>query len=191
MIGRCPAQRSHCSGGGGGNELSQLAWVFVDIALHRKGPDALPASRFLFGLVLVAYLTLSLLALQINWPLRRSAGLAVVDVGFYLIFFGLVLQVAHRSARYWQTVTALLGAETFLSCLALPLLWLRTTAGESGAGNVLVTALLALILLWSIDIAGFVLSRALDRAYIVGVLIMLGYVISSTMLGELLLPSPG
>jgi hypothetical protein len=170
--------------------VRQLASIFLDIALHRKGPDALPASRFLFGLVLAGYLTVSLLALQISWPLSQAMGAMILDVAFYLAFFGVVLRLTQRSRRFWQTVTAVLGAETFLSCLALPLLWTRSAESDGTASEVLATSLLLMILLWSIDIAGFVLSRALDRPYIVGMLIMIGYVFSSMMLGEFLFPSP-
>jgi hypothetical protein len=170
--------------------VSRLALIFVDIALHRKGPDALPASRFLFGIVLASYLTVSVLALQISWPLSRAMSAMIVDVALYLAFFGIVLRVVRRSGRFWQTVTAVLGAETFLSCLALPLLLTRSAESDGTASEVLATSVLLLILLWSIDIAGFVLARALDRPYIVGVMIMIGYVVSSMMLGEFLFPSP-
>ena len=169
--------------------MSKLALIFVDIAFHRRGPAALPVSQFLFGIVLVAYLTVSLLALQINWSLRQAVGPLVLDVMFCMAFFWFVLQTAQHSGRYWQTVTALLGAETFLSLVALPLLVLRSAAGDSGAIGVPVILLLSIVLLWSIDVGGFILSRALEQSYVVGVLIMLGYVIGSFMLGELLFPT--
>ena len=123
--------------------------------------------------------------------MRQAVSALVLDVGLYLAFFGVVLRVLRRSGRFWQTTTAVLGAETFLSCLALPLLLTRSAESDGTASGVLATSLLLLILLWSIDIAGFVLSRALDRPYIVGVLIMIGYVLSSMILGELLFPSAG
>lgn len=170
--------------------MQQLANVFVDIAFHRKGPDALPASRFLFGLVLVAYLTVSLLALQINWPLRQAVGIVLLDAALHLLFLGLVLSLMQRSFRFWQTVTAAFGAETFLGALALPLHLLLAVAQEAGITVVIATVLLLSLLVWSIDIAGFILARAIDRTYIVGVMIMIGYALGSMTLGEFLFPSP-
>lgn len=169
--------------------LSQLVLVFVEIAFHRRGPAALPESRFLFGLVLVAYLTVSLLALQINWPLSQAVGPLAADVVFCMGFFWAILQLGQRSRRYWQTVTALLGAETFLSLVALPLLVLRSATTGSEAFEPMTVLLLTFVLLWSVDVGGFILSRALEQAYIVGVLIMVGYVISSFMLGEFFFPT--
>ncbi len=140
-------------------------------------------------LVLIAYLTVSLLALQINWPLSQTIAPLVADVMFCMAFFWVVLQLGQRGARFWQTVTALLGAETFLSLVALPLLVLRSAATGSEAFEPFTVLLLSLVLLWSIDVGGFILSRALDQAYVVGVLIMVGYVIGSFMLGELFFPT--
>ena len=171
------------------SNLSQLVFVFVEIAFHRRGPAALPESRFLFGLVLVAYVTVSLLALQINWPLSQAAGPLVADVMFCMAFFWAILQLGQRGERYWQTVTALLGAETFLSLVALPLLILRSAATNSEAFEPITVLLLTVVLLWSIDVGGFILSRALEQAYVVGVFIMVGYVISSFMLGEFFFPT--
>lgn len=170
--------------------MEQLAWVFVDIAFHRKGPDSVPASRFLFGLVLVVYLTVSLLALRINWSLREAIGIMLLDVALHLLFFGVVLSLMQHSARFWPTVTAVVGAETFLGAIALPLHWVFASANEEGTSVVVAGILLLLILLWSIDIAGFILARAVDRPYIVGVVIMIGYMLGSMMLGEFFFPSP-
>ncbi len=169
--------------------MSKLALVFVDIAFHRIGPATLPASRFLFGLVLVAYLTVSLLALQINWDLNQAVVPLVADVTFCLAFFWFLLRLAEHGNRYWQTVTALLGAETFLSLVALPLLALRSAATGNEAIEPIAVFLLTGVLLWSIDVGGFILSRALEQTYVVGVLIMVGYVISSFILGEFLFPT--
>jgi len=143
----------------------------------------------LFGIVLVAYLTVSLLALQINWDLSETVGPLVADVTFCVVFFWLLLRIAEHSGRYWQTVTALLGAETFLSIVAIPLLVLRSAAAGSETFEPMMVLLLTFVLLWSVDVGGFILSRALEQAYIVGVLIMVGYVIGSFMLGEFFFPT--
>lgn len=170
--------------------MQQLVSVFVDIALHRKGPDVLPASRFLLGLVLLAYVAASFVIWQLNWPPGQALGIMTLDVVLHLAFLSFVLALARRSARFLQTATATLGAETLLALIALPLHTLIAT-GQEGAPIVLTaTFLLLVVLFWSIDIAGFVLSRALDQPYIVGLMIMVGYVIGSMTLGEFLFPSP-
>lgn len=170
--------------------MQRLVSVFVDIAFHRKGPDALPASRFLFGLVLAAYTVVGALTLALERPFAQVMVAIMFHVGLYLAFITAVLAVARRRARFLQTATAALGVETFLGCVALPLLLTGAAQSDNGGASALAALTLLLIVLWSIDIVGFVLARALDSAYVVGVMIMLGYVVSSMTLGEFLFPTP-
>jgi hypothetical protein len=94
------------------------------------------------------------------------------------VFVWAVLRLFDRERRFKQTATALLGADTLLNLLSLPLvLWNQSLEGATAP------ALLFLLLaIWSIDIAGFVLSRTLERPYALGVAIMLGYVLLSISL---------
>ncbi|HSG63643.1 MAG TPA: hypothetical protein VLD39_01515 [Gammaproteobacteria bacterium] len=170
--------------------MQQLVSVFVDIALHRKGPDVLPASRFLLGLVLSAYVAASFVIWQLNWPIGQAVGVMTLDVVLHLAFLAVVLAVAGRRARFLQTATAALGVETLLACAALPLHTLIATGEEGSPVVITASFLLLLVLFWSIDVAGFVLSRALEQPYIVGLVIMVGYVLGSMTLGEFLFPSP-
>ena len=98
------------------------------------------------------------------------------------------MKLFDHSRRFLQTGTALLGAETLLSLIGIPILaWIdavRTSGGEPTAG----TFVYLLLFLWSLDVAGFILSKALQHAYFVGVLIVLGYVMMSFTLREYFFP---
>jgi len=168
--------------------LWRLGLIFVDIALHRRGPEHLPASKFLFGLLLFVYVTASIAATQIAQPLGRAAGMVIVDTALYVGFVYILLTLFRQSGRFLQTVSALLGAETFLTLIGIPVLMLAGFEnGEVEAPNV-GTWLFFLLILWSIDVAGFVLSRALKLSHFLGVLIVLVYAFSSFTLGGLLFP---
>ena len=169
--------------------MQRLVSVFIDIAFHRQGPDALPASHFLFGLVVSAYSLVGALTLALDRPFAQVIAAIVFHVGLYLTFIALVLAHARRGARFLQTATAALGVETILGCIALPLLLTGAAGSTDGGISILSSVTLLLIVVWSIDIVGFILARALDRAYVVGVMIMLGYVVISMTLGEYLFPS--
>lgn len=183
----------------------RLAQVFVDIALHRRGPDELPASRFLFGLILITYLTVGCIALLVSEPAERLLDLTILSYTFHLGFVGLiiletffylwviwmVLRVFDHSRRFIQTATALLGAECLLSIIGIPILaWIDATRSAGGEPTVATFAYL-LLFLWSVDVAGFILSRALQNQYFVGVLIVIGYVMVSFMLREYFFPVIG
>ena len=126
--------------------------------------------------------------MQILQPLARAVGMVFFDTALYVGFVWLVLALFGHSRRFVQTASALLGAETFLTLIEIHILSMAgLEIGEIETPNI-GTWLFFLLILWSIDINGFVLSRALQQSYVVGVLIVLGYVFGSFTLGGLLFP---
>jgi hypothetical protein len=167
----------------------RLILAFVDIALHRRGPDYLPSSQsFLFVMIGVS-LGVELLALHVAAVVERAALLTFVDTAIDLVFVWAVLRTFERTRRYNQTMSALLGADTLMNLLSV-LLVLWNQALNAPEETVTAPALLFLLLaVWSIDVAGFVLARAIDRPYALGVAIMLGYVMLSISLRASLFPA--
>jgi hypothetical protein len=115
----------------------------------------------------------------------------LVSVAMDFLFVWAVLAVFERRQRFWQTMSAFLGAGVVLNVIsALLVAWnqsLQAPASATTAPDVL----LQLLQVWSVDIGGFLLSRAIDRHYAFGVVIMLGYVLLSTSLLSTLLFSSG
>ncbi len=185
--------------------MRHLVLAFADIVLHRRGPDELPASWFLFSLIFIIYLAVGLIAPQLSEPAERLVEFqilgAMVNLGFaeqfiaetffYLAFIWAVLRVSNHSRRFLQTAIALIGTTTLLSVLGLPILaWIdavRSSGGTPTAG----IFFYIFLFLWSLDVAGFVLSRALQVTYFVGVLIVIGYFIPTFTLREYFFPVTG
>ena len=170
--------------------MLRLVFAFIDIALHRRGPEQLPASTFLLGLVLVVYLAIAFATLKLE-PLVESAGallaFGVVTTGG---FVWAVLKAFQHEKRFRQTATALLGTETFFNVLSLPFAWWDRRSDP--LEPITVPGLfLYLLFFWSIAVAGFILSRAIGRPYVVGVFIMVGYALLSASLQISLFPPPG
>ena len=168
--------------------MLRLIFAFVEIALHRRGPDELPASRFLFGIVLVVYLVVAFATLRLGAGVAHPILLLVADTAFSLTFIWSVLKAFAHERRFKQTASAMLGTDTLLNMMSMPLLvWSKALEG-AGSDSSTLSILFALLAVWSIDISGFVLARALDRAYFLGVAIMLGYVLLSISLRVSLFP---
>lgn len=169
--------------------MQRLIFAFVEIAFHRRTPAELPASQFLLGLVLAVELTIALAGLQLQLPLERAASLLVFDTLLYFGAIWLVLKLLDRPRRFLQTATAFVGTATFLNAIALPLLLWDESLQADPSELTLPRILLLLLLVWSVDIGGFILSRSLARPYVMGVSIMLVYVLTSMALREALFPA--
>jgi len=162
--------------------------MFVDIALHRRGPEHVPASRFLFGFLATIYVIASIVATQTAEPLPRAVGMVVFDTALYLGFIWLLLSIRSYPDRFYQTASAIFGAQTVLTLIGIPILLTITIENGEIETPSAGSWLFLVLILWSIDIAGFVLSRALQISYFLGVMIVLGYSFSSFTLGGLLFP---
>ena len=166
--------------------VQRLIFVFVDIALHRRGPEDLPSSQFLFLIILGSYFFVGLFILQIRESFSQALGLVLFDGTLYLFFVWALLGMRGYLSRFIQTATALLGTEILLNLIAVPLLLWIEIIGDAASPPILPALLFSLIIFWGIDIAGFVLSRALQLTYFVGVLVMIGYFFASFSLRGLL-----
>jgi hypothetical protein len=154
----------------------RLALAFFDIALHRRGPEELPASTFLLLVVIAIDLFISAVALQMQPPLEYGPVLIALDTAVRCAFIWGVLKAFNHERRFRQAATALVGTDALISLLSLPLLVGNMSAAEGSGGNPAAVLILVLFL-WQIDVSGYVLSRAIARPYFVGVAIMLGYVL--------------
>jgi hypothetical protein len=156
----------------------RLILAFVDIMLHRRGPEDLPSSRFL----LWAALALSVVAdFLILWLAERSGrwlAVAALVLGLNFWFVWALLRTFNKQSRFRQTMTALLGANVVLTVLQAPIVSLLMAAPPQDAENPVMTLprfIGALLLVWAVDVSAFVFSRALERPYLLCLAIVIAY----------------
>ena len=158
--------------------MLRLIFAFVDIMLHRRGPDSIPSAPFLFWTLLVLCIVADWLALGLAGEGPRAFAVSLLATGFDLWFIWAVLRTFNKTARFRQTMTALLGAELLLSILQAPLIRPLAERAAADPQNQLVSfpdVLVLVILIWCIDINAFVLARALERPYLLCAALALGY----------------
>jgi hypothetical protein len=158
----------------------RLIFAFVDIMLHRRGPDSLPSSSFLFWSLLALSVIADGFVIWLAGESARIFAVALLITFFDLWFVWALLRAFGRQQRFRQTMTAILGAELLLQVLGAPLVRPLTNAPPPDPANPTLTfiGLLALlIVVWSIDITSFVFSRALERPYLLCLAIVIGYVL--------------
>lgn len=167
----------------------RLAAAYFDIAVHRRGPEHLPASQFLLGLLFVSYLIVGFIAIRVGDAASpRALPIFIVDSLIYYAYIWLVLYFFGRSRRFLQTASALMGVDVMFNLLSLPLVAWSGAIESTDADPTLPLLLFLALFFWSIDVAGYIVSRALQRPYIAGVLIVIMYVMVSMSIRESLAP---
>lgn len=159
--------------------------LFHDICLLRKGPQDVPASGLLLGLVVAANL---LMGLALSWPdlgwveaLLQSATGALVLGGFLWA----ALMPSGKTPRFLQTAIAAFGCDTFVSAIAFPLLaWSQIDPDMKGAIGLPLMVLMA----WQISVIGHILRHALSVPLIAGLGLALAYTAMSYSLITTLFP---
>jgi hypothetical protein len=153
----------------------RLILAFVDIMLHRRGPDSMPSSSFLLWLLLA-------LSIGVHAALNLWAGgdgrVVAVDVlilGLDVWFVWALLRLFGKQPRFRQTMIALLGADIVLSILYAPVLPSLAEQDPENPELTLPVILTVAAFAWAIDINSFVFSRALERPYLLCMAIVIGY----------------
>jgi len=172
-----------------GDAMPALVRLFIDIALHRKGPQDVPASSAVFGVALLAYLAVGAAVL---WPSTEGMNELFSQLGAELLLtvvvFGGLLAVTGRGARAGQTLAAMFGTGALLSALALPFVWVLARAISAGTPQpgmeipvLFSTMALFMLLFASLLVTGHILRHALDWSYAAGVLAASAYFALSTV----------
>jgi hypothetical protein len=153
--------------------------AFMKIALRRLGPEDLPDSALLLGIVLLVYLLLqTAVALPVYGGVSAKL-LGSLAVEFCLLagYAWAVLAIAGYRPRFRQTLTALLGTSALLTLLMLPaFLWARASDAATGAAILPGLAVFG-ILVWLVATNGHILSRALSVPYPLGVSAAIGHLV--------------
>jgi hypothetical protein len=159
--------------------------TLVEIALLRKGPDALPHSSVLLLIVAAIWIAVGAIGAMIVDTYNGQALLAdliLTALGFGL--YAVVVKVFERSERLLRALTAILGCGAMFGVALF-------------AGRYVLTTFLAveeaplfseLILMWSILVEGHIIARTIDRQWVIGFLIALAVLIGQLQMFAVLKP---
>jgi len=164
-----------------------LVRLFLAICLYQKGPQDVPASAALFYLMVLAYFVIGavVLGMQTGWVIGLVQ--AVVELVLVLGFAWGLLALSRKPARFQQTATALLGSDTLISVVALPLLLSVKVAPQAAVPYVLLLGLM----LWSIAVTGHILRHALSKPLSLGIGLAVLYFLATYQVMAYWFPPPG
>lgn len=168
-----------------GRQLLVLLKTLLDIALLRRGPDALPAASLVVVLTLGLWVAaLALLILLVPGVAVQHLDTAVLAWAVSVALFALVVVVAGFSYRLNQTLAAIVGTSAvILMTQVVVLAAVRPVAGE-GVAELLVN----LLLFWSVFVKGSIVAQAINVHQLAGVGISIAVYVIRLYLSTTLAP---
>jgi hypothetical protein len=171
--------------------MLRLAKAFWDIALSRRSPADLPASLFLLCLVAVVSAALEVFdALLPPHPSRKIAIRVLLEVGWPILFAGVVLAAARRSPRFLQTASALVGVGILADLMVYPAEWMLEYIGTERLFSVPFYVLYFVGFTWFLLACSQIWRAALDSGLGVGAAISVGYLLLQLTLEQQFLAEP-
>ena len=167
--------------------MLRLLQTFLEIALWRKGPQDLPASRTLAYAALTAYVAIEFVGVRLfDLNLRAAVIFIGVDVLMLSAWLYVVLAFFSRRQRFVQTITATLGVGVLILLLDIVMrtVQLSLGQGESFAGNWLFIRFMIIAL-----VMGRILMHALDRGLVTGMALTVAIIYSTEAVAQLVLDS--
>src|SRR5512138_971737 len=98
--------------------MRQWFKLFLEIAIWRRGPQDLPASPALLGLVAFLYAAMDVIQLHIfRLEVRSLAAYLLIDVGILMAWLWFLLALFRKRDRFLQTASAVFGTGVLIGVL--------------------------------------------------------------------------
>ena len=147
-----------------------LLKTWFDIIRLRKGPDAVPRSPVVFTLAVALWLSSGIAFVLMTHGLCMSAFVVgFLPGGSVLLWYASSVDFWGRSERTIQTLSWVVGCGALLTfAVAAVNLILVPLVGSGLTDNIVF-----LIFLWSVPVEGHIISRAIDRHFLLGLALAL------------------
>lgn len=160
----------------------RIAWLMIDIALLRRGPQDLPASLGFTLAALAAYAGSGVLVqLQIA-PEMPPLPPVLFELGLTVALAGLVLWYRDVLGRLPQTLSALAGTGTLLTLCGLPVIRLLQAGDPGGVLSMGGVILWLGLVCWSLLVSAHILRHALSVSLNIGLLLAMVFLVLSALL---------
>jgi hypothetical protein len=142
--------------------MKELIQAFTQIALLRRGPQDLPASRLLLALTMIAYFGVCVLMISLMPPLKGWEEHPGIDILFWVIWYFVLLRLAGRSERTLQTTTAVIGFQTILAAPMVLSDWLMLRFAKDETWQLPVALMWLMLFIWMIAANSHVVKAAFE-----------------------------
>jgi len=170
--------------------MKELIQLFTQIALLRRGPQDLPASRLLLWMSVVAYFGINFLVSCLMPPMEGWPAELAVDVVFTLLWYFVLLRVTGRSERILQTTTAVFGFQAVLSPLLVISNGLLARFIKDPTWQLPVFLIWLVLVTWLIAANSHVVKSALEWSSTASVFLVILQIVAGQIVLAALFPPP-
>jgi hypothetical protein len=154
----------------------------------RRAPQDDPLSFAALAGALLAYAGVDLLQARAGAGWAVAAGMTVLDTVAVVVFAWAVLQVAKKSPRFVQTLTALAGTGALLGLVAVPLVQLAVQAQQRDQAVPALAWGWLTLFIWSIAVEAHIFRHALSTRFGVGVVVATLHTLLILVLADVIFP---
>ena len=144
------------------------------VSLGLRGPDSLPGSREMLVLCLVPWAAVTVIGylMLLPGPAFFVLPVATFELLLLLGYSRFVLWMADKPERWPQTLVSLIGVQTIINALNLPMVYVVTSQEQPG---LLIQAAEYGFLAWWLLAMCNIFARALDRGIWAGLLLSVAH----------------
>jgi hypothetical protein len=153
-----------------------LVAAFWEICLLKRRPQDIPASRFLFNVVVGLYVLQSTAINLFAFPFGEAFLLGVVMTMFLLLVIRTLLQFRRYPKRMLQAATAMMGASIVLFLPVLALRYWFHIIEQAGTRSNLAGYVWVFLFVWELFISAHILRHALNTRLLIGFFLSIAYV---------------
>ncbi|TAN66968.1 MAG: hypothetical protein EPN17_12110 [Methylobacter sp.] len=164
--------------------MFEIIKLLFDICLFKKGPQDLPPSVGLLRMLLVIDVIVSFSMISMHTNLAVSLLQAIASALLIAGFSWFMLYLARKWERFYQTTSALLGADALISFFALPGMASMTI----GIGALLAFIITIALMIWHWAVTGHIIRNALGQTWAFSLGLAFLYIMGSYQVMALLNP---
>jgi len=150
-----------------------------DLCQLRRGPENMPYSPALLGLLIAASVILDLMTGALTDDASNMLARSLLSTALVLGLCWIALAVRRLSSRYVQTATAVIACSIAFSLLILPIVWLASplpaTPEQLTPLQMLASWVALAILVWSLVVTAHILKHALEAPFLLGFALALAW----------------
>jgi len=171
--------------------MTDLARLYAEIALLRRGPQDVPASLLLLALTVLGYCAVNI---GVDWllPTPNEPWLPILAIGvaFTLAWYAALFSVLRRRERLLQTTTAVFGYRAVLSPASIASEWLIRRFGTDAAWQLPLIVLYTAVVVWMIAANSHILKAALEWSTLQCVALVVLEILAGGLLVIAIVPVP-